>query len=89
MNTQFKHALGLEARDKVTGFTGIIAVRCEHLFGCNTYGLVPKVDSSTGKRNETEWFDEGRIEIIGDGVKPESVQVDTPGSLSREHPTGC
>jgi hypothetical protein len=39
METIFKHELGKEAKDKITGYEGIIVCRCEHLFGCNTYGI--------------------------------------------------
>lgn len=83
----FKHEMGLEAKDKITGFEGIIVCRCQHLFGCSTYGIAPRVfDKEKGKRGDTEWFDEGRIEIIGQGIKPADVQTDEPGSEWREHP---
>lgn len=83
----FKLDLGKEGKDKITGFTGIIVGRAEHLFGCNTYGLAPKVyDKKNNKRGETEWFDEGRIEIIGKGVGPKEVKTDEPGSEYRDHP---
>ena len=63
----FKHKLGIEAKDLVTGFEGIIAQRVEHLTGCNTYGLTPKIIDC--KTHDTNWFDENRIVKIGDGVK--------------------
>lgn len=61
-NTEFKHELGIEASDIVTGFKGIITGRVQHLTGCNTYGLKPKVDTE-GKISPDEWFDETRIRI--------------------------
>ena len=70
--------LGKEARDKITGFKGIIIGCCTYLYGCNQYGLAAKVGSD-GKVGEACWFDEGRIEIIGDGVKPSSVMSDKNG----------
>lgn len=83
----FKIELGLQAKDKITGFKGIIIGRCEHLFGCNTYGIAPQTyDTDKNKRGETEWFDEGRIEVIGQGVKAEDVQTDKPGCDHRDHP---
>lgn len=83
----FNIQLGLEAKDKITGFTGIIIGRCEHLFGCNTYGIAPRnYDTEKNKRGDTEWFDEGRIEVIGEGIKPSEVQAIKPGCDKRDHP---
>jgi len=81
----FKLELGKEAKDLITGFEGILVARAEHLFGCNTYGIAPKV-LKDGKRIDTEWFDEGRIEITGEGIEAEAVKADRPGSEYRDHP---
>ena len=78
--------LGQKAKDKITGFEGILTGRCEYLYGCDQYLLTPSVDKE-GKRQDGEWFDEGRIEIIGDGVKPEDVQVDEPGGVHSDAPS--
>jgi hypothetical protein len=64
---KFAHELGKKGQDKITGFQGIIIGRCEHLYGCNTYGLSTQV-SKEGNRIQTEWFDEARIIIIGKGI---------------------
>lgn len=86
MNTaSFEHELGKKAKDKITGTEGIIVARAEHLFGCNTYGVAPQV-LKDGKRLDTEWFDEGRLEIIGNGILPEEVQAEKNGCDYREHP---
>ncbi len=83
----FKLKLGKKAKDKITMFEGIIIARAEHLFGCNTYGLAPQAfDKGTNKRGDTEWFDEGRLEIIGEGIAPEDVQTTKPGCDHRDHP---
>ena len=83
----FKFELGFKAKDKITGFEGILVGRTNYLFGCDCYGLAPQVyDHEKSKRGDTEWFDEGRIEIIGEGVKPEDVTTDAPGCDYREHP---
>lgn len=81
----FQHELGKEAKDKITGMKGILVARAEHLFGCNTYGIAPQV-LENGKKLDTEWFDEGRIEIIGDGIPASKVSVETPGCDQRDHP---
>lgn len=84
----FTIALGVLAKDKITNFEGIVIARAEHMFGCNTYGLAPQnFDRSTQKRGETEWFDEGRIEVIGAGINPEDVRVEKNGCDRRDHPT--
>jgi hypothetical protein len=76
--------LGKKARDKVTGFTGIIIGRIEYLFGCNQYGLAPEVVN--GEIKDTNWFDEGRIEVIGNGILPEEVTAARPGGINRDCP---
>jgi len=70
--------LGKLGRDKVTGFEGIIAAKGIHLFGSDTYALVPKVVNSEVKF--PQWFDAGRIEIIDAGITAEEVKGEKPGS---------
>ena len=69
--------LGKLAKDKVTGFTGIVTVKGIHLYGCNTYCLTPLVKD--GKLEDAHSFDEGRIELIGEGISPEKVRSGKPG----------
>jgi hypothetical protein len=76
--------LGQKAKDKITGFEGIITGKIQYLFGCDQYGLAP--EAKDGKINDTQWFDEGRIEITGQGVLPEEVTVEKPGGLNRDCP---
>jgi len=73
--------LGKKAKDKITGFEGIIIGKATYLFGCDQYGLAPQIfDKAKGELKASQWFDEGRIEIIGDGVEPSSVKVDKNGA---------
>lgn len=76
--------LGKKAKDKITGFEGIVIGKASYLFGCAQYGLTP--EAKDGKIESTQWFDEGRIEIIGEGVSPESVKVDANGGPNRDCP---
>jgi hypothetical protein len=69
--------LGKLGRDKVTGFEGIITVKGIHLYGCNTLCLSPV--AKDGKLEDSHSFDEGRIEIIDEGVKASEVQSSKPG----------
>lgn len=63
----FKHELGKEAKDIVTGFKGIIVARTQWLTGCPRYAIQPKI-SKDGKVDDNRTFDENQIEIIGKGV---------------------
>ena len=76
--------LGKFARDKITGFEGTVIAKISYLFGCAQYNLVPK--AKEGKLEDGQWFDEGRIEIIGDGVKPEEVKAEKNGGYHPENP---
>jgi len=76
--------LGKKGRDKITGFEGIITGKAEYLFGCTQYNLVPPMRE--GKLPDIQWFDEGRIEIIGEGVALKDVQVEKNGGPNRDTP---
>lgn len=76
--------LGQEGRDKITGFEGVITARLTFLFGCDQYCLTPK--ASNGELKDGIYFDEGRIEITGKGVKAEDVQVEKKGGTQRDLP---
>lgn len=76
--------LGKKAKDKITGFKGIVIGKINYLFGCDQYGIAP--EAKDGKTNGTCWFDEGRIEIIGKGVSIEEVRGKKPGGLNRDVP---
>lgn len=76
--------LGLKAKDKITGFEGILTGRAQYLYGCDQYCIVPP--ARDGKVGEVQWFDEGRIEITGKGISPKDVQVQKPGGPQRDCP---
>lgn len=73
--TSFMYDLGLEAKDPISGFSGIIVARVHHLFGCSTYGIAPREVGSDGSTKKTEYFDEARLEIVGDGVRRKGTAV--------------
>lgn len=77
--------MGKLAKDKITGFTGIITSKHIYLTGCNQYGLQPAVDKD-GKVPDKNYFDEGRVEIIGAGVTAAEVSAAENGCDSRERP---
>lgn len=76
MRTKIK--LGLEAKDKITGFKGIITGHADYLTGCDQYLLQPK-SKADGDFNEGRWFDEGRIEIIKEAMTKKDVKAKENG----------
>jgi hypothetical protein len=53
--------LGTQQRDKVTGFTGMVASVCFDAYGCVQAILTPKLGKD-GKYPEGHWFDVSRLE---------------------------
>lgn len=76
--------LGKKAKDKVTGFEGVIIGKINYLYGCAQYGIVPPVHEN--KVGDCQWFDEGRVQIIGDGIAAAEVQGSKPGGINRDCP---
>ena len=69
---------GMEGKDKVTGFKGIIAGRTEYLYGCEQILITPKCKED-GSFEQGRWFDAPRIDVIGNGISPEEVRTENPG----------
>ena len=78
--------LGKKAKDKITGFTGIITGKCFYLFGCAQYCLVPEVDFKEMKLRDSHWFDDGRVEIIEDAIKAKDVKGSDKGDPNMDCP---
>ncbi|MEG1502257.1 MAG: hypothetical protein RR370_02600 [Synergistaceae bacterium] len=75
-NFDFDEMMGKEVKDIVTGYTGIVTGKITWLFGCNQYGVMAKV-ATDGSVKESSWFDEGRLEVIGEGIRPQEVSAPT------------
>lgn len=75
--------LGEKVRDKVTGFEGIATSRVEYLNGCVQYGVTPKIKVKDNKKPETEYIDEGRLELVGKGI---NVKKKRTGGYQSDHP---
>lgn len=54
--------LGQTAKDKVTGFEGVVVTVSFDLFGCVQAVLKPSVDKD-GKERAAHWFDVNRIVV--------------------------
>jgi hypothetical protein len=72
--------LGMKAKDKITGVKGVITGKCTYLYGCSQYCIVP--ESKDNKHSDGCWYDEGRIVVIEEGIKPEEVKADKDGGPS-------
>jgi hypothetical protein len=54
--------LGVKAKDKITGFEGVVSGHADYLTGCDQYLVTPTVDEKGGAR-DGRWFDEQRLEV--------------------------
>lgn len=55
--------LGERARDRITGFEGVVTGLCMYISGCNQALLVPPVDKE-GQFRDGHWFDIQRLEQV-------------------------
>lgn len=59
--------LGDEARDTLTGFTGIAVGYATHLYNCDRVGLKPR-ELKDGKPADNLWFDITSLELVAKNV---------------------
>ena len=76
-NNDFKFNLGDLVADIVTGFSGIVVVRCQWLNNCNTYG-VQSVKLKDGVPRERIYFDEPQLQLLRSGVFESSRSTGGP-----------
>lgn len=82
----FTVKLGMEVKDKVSGFKGKVLAITENMNNCSNYYVEPSVDKD-GKPQTGGWFDEGRLEVVGAGISPSEVASTKRGSVfSRDLP---
>ena len=55
--------LGDEAKDTVTGFTGVVVSRTDYLNGCTRICLQPPIGAD-GKLPQYETFDEPQLRVV-------------------------
>lgn len=51
--------LGIEVKDKITGFTGVITGLANYITGCDQYLVQPQGEGD--KYPDSRWIDEGRL----------------------------
>jgi hypothetical protein len=59
--------LGITARDRITGFQGVVTGYCQYISGCEQALLIPTVGPDGALRGG-EWFDIQRLERVGDDI---------------------
>jgi hypothetical protein len=70
--------LGNKAKDKITGFEGVLTARSQYITGCDQYAITAESEKK-GQEPVICWFDEGRIEILAESIAPEDVQGEKNG----------
>lgn len=68
--------LGAEARDRVTGLRGILTGHTRHLTGCDSCAIQPPATKDAVPA--AAWFEEPRIEVVGEGVRLEEPAKAAP-----------
>ena len=62
---KFKFKLGEVAKDKITGFEGVVIARSQWLNSCNTYSVQSK-ELVKGAPVERQHFDEPQLELVSE-----------------------
>jgi hypothetical protein len=60
---EFRFNLGDRVKDLLTGLTGIVTSRGDHISGCDTYGVQAE-GLKDGLPLELKWFDDPRLELV-------------------------
>lgn len=79
MKVDFIFENGIEVKDTVSGFIGIIDRCALWLNGCRRYSVQPKVKKGTTEKPESIWIDEESLEKISDGVNKKITPTRTGG----------
>ncbi len=77
----FKFETGSKVRDRVSGYTGIIISRTEHMNGCRQYGVNAPVDD-TGKMVDGYNIDEQQLELVDEGLNSQPVAKKDSGGAT-------
>lgn len=72
---EFRFSNGDKVKDRISGLTGIVTARADHLFGCNRYWLQPQ-ELKDGKAVDGQWQDEDALELVDEAaIKPRRYRV--------------
>lgn len=78
MAKQFKYELGVEVKDILTGFRGIVKCRTQWLYNCNTYGVQSTELKDGDVPKDVQYFDEPQLQKLPGKKKKE--KGDTGGA---------
>lgn len=79
-------AIGDLGKDRVTGFTGVVTATAQHITGCDTVYLTPKVDKD-GKHGDGGWYDVHRVDVVEAGhVKLPNTENGQVGAMDLPAP---
>lgn len=77
--------LGFKARDRVTGFQGVVTTVSFDLYGCVQVILNPGLDKD-GKPQDLGWYDIKRLEILSEAPVMEVPDFAKPEIGASEKP---
>ena len=67
--------LGQKAKDRISGFRGIVTARAEFLYSIPVYQLTPEKLGADGRPEEYEWFPVDQIEADWSDYAPTGENV--------------
>jgi len=83
-----KIKLGINAKDKITGFEGSVTGHAKYITGCDQFLLQPKCeDGKSGTKPEGQWFDDGRLEAVSKGITSKDVESSTGTGADMQAPS--
>lgn len=62
---EYMNLLGLKAKDRISGFNGVVTTVAFDLYGCVQVIITPEVDKE-GKPSDGIWFDAKRLEVTSE-----------------------
>ena len=74
-NFEIDPLMGKKVKDKVTGFTGLVTGKLEALYGCTQYVITASLKDKTSSADNKAIVDEGRITVLGPGIRPKEVKA--------------
>jgi hypothetical protein len=72
MSDVIEGMLGARARDRITGWSGIVTSVSRHLTGCDTVGITSE-NPAVDREKSFRWFDVTCVEVIE--AEPESTRT--------------
>lgn len=63
-----KFEFGIEVKDVITGFKGVVGGHARYITGCDQYLVQPKSKDGSSYP-DSAWVDEGRLKVVKKGRK--------------------